>query len=136
MTTNTELRNGTIQPMKFGTKYCVGDVLERWLIDGEGGNSTVQYSAFCATREAAKQALIDGDFPLCPIGDGGAHIGQSRVTFSVTHPRPYHLVGERLTVTGVSQFGGAIQSYTCESLEVVRIVEGQLTDRSGCVLVD
>ena len=134
--TNQELRNGTAEAMEFGKKYCVGDVLERWYIDGEGGNSTVQYSATCATREAAKRALLDGEFPLCPIGDGGPHIGASRVTFSVAHPRPYHLVGQRWTVTGVSQFSASIQSYFCEPIEVVRIVDGHLTDRSGCVLVD
>lgn len=61
--------------------------------------------------------------------------GESRVTFTVATARPYHLVGKRLVVTGVNQYG-EMQSYTSECLECVRIVEGQLVDRSGLVPVE
>lgn len=109
--------NGTPREMVYGWQRQItpSDIIERWHIEGEGGNSTVRYTPYFAAREQAEQALANGCFPLCPIGVG---------------PTPYSMVGERITNLRLDEFG-RIMSYSKAAISVTRIVDGRLTDALG-----
>lgn len=130
MVKHAKLINGAVRDVGFGTKYQVGDVIEQWWVEGEGGNSTVLYTAYFPTRDEAKAALRASNFAMYHGGEpalGNPH-GER-----IYHPSA--LCGERQTVVSVDQFGQVI-TYSGERLPWTRIVDGQLTDRAGVNLVD
>lgn len=55
-TSSTQMVNGTPREMVYGWQRQIApsDIIERWHIEGEGGNSTVRYTPYFATRGQAK----------------------------------------------------------------------------------
>lgn len=128
-TNSAQMVNGAPQEMVYDWQRQItpSDIIERWYIEGEGGNSTVRYTPYFATRGQAEGALANGCFPLCPIGVGPKVSEGGLITFQVRQPIPYSLVGERITNLRLDEFG-RIASYSKEAISVTRIVDGRLTD--------